>query len=157
MTLLAESRLDREELRRLVGELSAIERPSASEGEREAAEWVRDRFGELGTTARIEVEQAHGGYWTPLGLLSALGVAGAIAGRRSRLLGALLGGVAAAGIWDDVSAGPHRLRRLLPHRPAYNTVAELGPPDAERTVVLVAHHDAAHSGLIFHPAIPAFV
>ena len=26
--------------------------------------------------------------------------------------------------------------------------------DAERTVVLIAHHDAAHSGLVFHPALP---
>jgi Zn-dependent M28 family amino/carboxypeptidase len=33
-------------------------------------------------------------------------------------------------------------------------VAELGPAGAERTVVLVAHHDAAHPGLLFHPAIP---
>ena len=33
----------------------------------------------------------------------------------------------------------------------------MGPADARRTVVLVAHHDAAKSGLIFHPAIPAFV
>jgi hypothetical protein len=30
----------------------------------------------------------------------------------------------------------------------------VGPPDAARTVVFVAHHDAAHSGLVFHPAIP---
>jgi hypothetical protein len=36
-------------------------------------------------------------------------------------------------------------------------VAELGPPDAERTIVLVAHHDAAHAGLIYHPAIPELV
>ena len=33
----------------------------------------------------------------------------------------------------------------------------MGPADAERTVVLVAHHDAAHSGLIYHPAIPELV
>ena len=29
-----------------------------------------------------------------------------------------------------------------------------GDPDAERTFVLIAHHDAAHSGLIFHPILP---
>jgi hypothetical protein len=32
-------------------------------------------------------------------------------------------------------------------------VAQAGDPDAPRTVALVAHHDAAHSGLIFHPAL----
>ncbi|HKO27768.1 MAG TPA: M28 family peptidase, partial [Solirubrobacteraceae bacterium] len=45
-------------------------------------------------------------------------------------------------------------RALLPHRSTWNVVAETGDPDAERTVVLIAHHDAAHSGLIFHPALP---
>ena len=33
-------------------------------------------------------------------------------------------------------------------------MTSIGPDDAERTVVLVAHHDAAHPGLVFHPAIP---
>jgi Zn-dependent M28 family amino/carboxypeptidase len=32
-------------------------------------------------------------------------------------------------------------------------VARGGDPDGERTVVLVAHHDAAHSGIVFHPAL----
>jgi hypothetical protein len=45
-------------------------------------------------------------------------------------------------------------RRLLPHRPTWNVVAEAGDPDGARTVVFVAHHDAAHSGLVFHPALP---
>jgi hypothetical protein len=157
MTLTTPAATGRQELRRLVGELSAIGRPSASEGERTAAEWVAARLEELGASARVEVESAHGGYWLPLGLLSGIGAAGAVLGRRRRLLGAALGGLAAAGIWDDVSAGPHRLRRFLPNRPTYNVVGEIGPPEAERTVVLVAHHDAARSGLIFHPGIPAFV
>ena len=33
-------------------------------------------------------------------------------------------------------------------------MAEAGDPDADRTVVVIAHHDAAHSGLVFHPALP---
>jgi hypothetical protein len=45
------------------------------------------------------------------------------------------------------------MRRLLPHRPTYNVVAQAGDPDAGRTIVVVAHHDAAHSGLVFHPAL----
>jgi hypothetical protein len=32
-------------------------------------------------------------------------------------------------------------------------LAETGDADAERTVVVIAHHDAAHSGLVFHPAL----
>jgi hypothetical protein len=67
-------------------------------------------------------------------------------------VGALLGAVAAHGIADDVGGG--RLwfrRRFLPHRPTHNVVAETGDRDAVRTVVLVAHHDAAHTSFLFDP------
>jgi hypothetical protein len=32
-------------------------------------------------------------------------------------------------------------------------VASAGDRSADRTVVLIAHHDAAHSGIVFHPAL----
>lgn len=142
-------------LRERLQELERIERPSASEGEREAAEWLVERFGEAGAAARIEAENAHGTYWWPLGLGAALGAAGALAALRGRrLLGTVLGAAGAAGIADDFPPGQRRLRRLLPQRTTYNVVCELGDPDAERTVVFVAHHDAPHSGLVFHPQLP---
>jgi len=36
----------------------------------------------------------------------------------------------------------------------YQHLGELGPAEAERTIVLIAHHDAAHSGIVFHPQLP---
>jgi hypothetical protein len=146
-----------ERLREQVEALAAMHRPSASEDERHVAAWVADAMRDHKASARIETERATGEYWLPLAMLAAAGALGAVAGARSRLAGAALAGAAAAGIWDDVSAGPHRARRLLPEREAFNVVAETGPAGAARTVVLVAHHDAAKSGLIFHPGIPAFV
>jgi hypothetical protein len=146
---------DRDWMRGLLEELENIHRPSASEGEREAAEWLVARFAELGVEARIEVEQAHGTYWWPLGIGAAAGaLAGLAALRGRRGLGFALGTAAAAAIADDFPPGQRRLRGLLPSRATFNVVAEIGPADAERTVVFVAHHDAAHSGLVFHPAIP---
>jgi hypothetical protein len=59
-----------------------------------------------------------------------------------------------AAIADDFPPGQRQLRGLLPSRATFNVVAEIGPAAADRTVVFVAHHDAAHSGLVFHPAIP---
>jgi hypothetical protein len=143
-------------LRAQLEELERIERPSASSGEREAAEWIVDRFSEAGAVARIEAVDAHGTYWWPLGIGAALGVAGAIAGLRGRrLLGAALGALGAAGIADEFPPNARRLRRaLLPTRTAYNVICELGDPEAEQTVVITAHHDSAHSGIVFHPAIP---
>ena len=142
-------------LRERLEELERIERPSASDGERRAAEWLVAQLGELGAEARIEAEDAHGTYWWPLGIGAALGALGAAAALRGRrILGALLGTIGAAGMADDFPPGKRRLRRLLPRRTTYNVVCELGDPKAERTVVLSAHHDAAHSGLVFHPALP---
>ncbi|MGH2979143.1 MAG: hypothetical protein ACRDLQ_05850, partial [Solirubrobacterales bacterium] len=79
-----------ERLREQVAELSSIHRPSASEGERRAAEWVEGRLRAHGARARIETERAHGGYWGPLTMLSLAGAVGALAGGRSRLAGAAL-------------------------------------------------------------------
>ena len=140
-------------IERVVRELAAYERPSASDGERRAAEWLAHELRSVGCrSVRVEQERAHGGYWWPLGLLNAGSALAALAGRR---MAALVGGVAAAAVYDDVSGG--RLwfrRRTLPHRPTWNVVAEAGDPHGRRTVVFMAHHDAAHSGLVFHPALP---
>jgi len=144
-------------LRATVEHLSAIERPSASDGERRAAEWIRDVLAVSAQHARIEEEPAHGTYWIPLGLMTAAaGLAGLAAGRgapAARALAAAVGAAAAAGVADDVSGGPHVFRRLLPHRTTYNVVAEAGDPAADRTIVFVAHHDAAHGGLVFAPQL----
>jgi hypothetical protein len=142
-----------------IHELATFERPSASEGERRAAEWIAQRLGELGCTVDVEQERAHGGYWWPLALANLLGVGAAVAllrrgGRKRRALAALAAGTGAAAVWDDVSGGRLWFRRaVLPHRPTWNVVAETGDRSAERTVVVLAHHDAAHSGLVFHPAL----
>jgi Peptidase family M28 len=152
------ARFGTQSLQALVAELSAIERPSASSGERAAAEWIVDRFAEIGVEARIETERVHGTYWWPLGVSAAAGaLGGALALRGRRGTGAAIAGLASAAIWDDLTSGEHYLRRLLPQRDTHHVVAEIGPADAKRTLVFVAHHDAAHQGLIFHPGIPAFV
>lgn len=148
----------RPELEGWVRHLAAIERPSASDGERQAAEWIAERLREFGCDARVERETAHGGYWWPLGLLNAASAIAALVARRTRRprdrrAAALVGAAAAALIWDDVGHGARWHRRLLPRRPTFNVVAETGDPDASRTVVLIAHHDAAHTGAIFNPAI----
>ena len=143
----------RDTIERVVRELASYERESASEGERRAADWIAAELEAAGCReVRVEEERAHGGYWWPLGLLN---VAALLAARAGRLAAALAGAAAAAAVYDDVGGG--RLwfrRRALPQRPTWNVVAEAGDREGSRTVVLIAHHDAAHSGLVFHPALP---
>ena len=143
-------------LRATVERLAEIDRPSASEGEREAADWIARRLRELGLPARIERERAVGTFTSTLGGLSAAAAAAGLA-RRGRWLPAAVGALAAAGICDDVSGGPHVARRVLPHRDTYNVVAEAGDPAARDTVVFCAHHDAARGGLIFRPELVTLV
>ena len=146
---------DPDRLRREVASLSAIHRPTATEGEREAAEWVRARLAEAGIGARLEREDSNGGYWWPLGVTAAAGaLAGLAALRGRRAIGAALGAAACAAAINDLPPRSRLLRRVLPRRDSWNVVGQLGPDDAERTVVVVAHHDSAHAGLVFHPALP---
>jgi hypothetical protein len=135
-------------LRRTIEHLSSWDRPSASDGERRAAEWIADELRTHGFPAEVEEERAHGTYWWPMGLLSAAaGVAGL---SRRRAPGFLVGALAAFGIWDEAGLWRgHWTRRLLPKRSTWNVVARAGDQDAERTLCIVAHHDAAHGGLAF--------
>src|SRR5215203_5745250 len=103
-------------LRATVEHLASFDRPSASEGERRAAEWIRGELQAQGVAAVVEEERAVGSMPLPLGLMSAAGVLAGLGGRRAAPLGLL----AAAGIVDDVSGGPQLFRRLLPHRMTSN-------------------------------------
>ncbi len=143
----------REELEQIVRTLESWERGSASDGERRAAEWIAGRMRELGLQPKVEEEPAHGGYWWPLGLLSGSGAVAAVLGgrgRAGRAAGALGGAFAAFGIWDELGLWRgHWTRKLLPKRSTWNVHAFVGDPAAKRTVAIVAHHDAAHTGAIF--------
>jgi acetylornithine deacetylase/succinyl-diaminopimelate desuccinylase-like protein len=145
--------LSETELERLVRRLAAIERGSTSPGEREAAELIAAELEDAGARARLEPERAHGTYWWPVGVLTGAAAAAGLSGRRG--LATVVGAAAAALVVDDITGGAQWFRRrLLPARETTNVVAAVGPEDAERTIVVVSHHDAAHSGLVFHPGAP---
>ena len=132
----------REQTRRWIEGLAAIERPSASPGERRAAEWIAEQLRDSGAPARIEAEAAHGTH-LPFVLPSALALlAGCV---RSRAVAAAVAAVASAAIVDELGGHRRVVRRALARRETYNVVAEAGNPRGSRTVVLVSHHDAARA------------
>lgn len=146
--------VDLADLRATVSALAAIERPPASAGEREAAEWLVARLGAAGVAARIEDELAYDAFAPALVGLSAAGLAAAaLAELGLRRLSAVLGVAAGLGIADDISNGPRVFRRLTMRRkPTTNVVAEIGDRDAPLTFVVLAHHDAAPTGHVFDPS-----
>jgi hypothetical protein len=113
---------------------------------------IADELRGYGLQPRIEEEQVHGGYWWPIGLPTALSaVAGVIGGAFAVVAGLF----SAAAVADDVNCERHWFRRrFLPKRTTHNVVAEVGPAEAARTLVFIAHHDAPHAGLVFHPELP---
>jgi hypothetical protein len=145
-----------EALRATVTRLATLERAPGSPGEHEAAEWIAERLREAGCRVRIERERVHGGFQAPLGLLGAAAAAGGLAALRGRRrLGALAGALAAALMWEDLGGGHRRpLRRVLPSCTTPNVVAEAGDREGERTLVVHAHHDAAHTSFIFDQKLP---
>jgi len=141
-------------LREVVEALAPIERAAGSEGERQAAAWIADRLSAAGASARVEEASFRGDF---AGVIAALAGAGAIAGAAAstgagRKLGAAAGALVAGLIADDISNGSRPFRKAVrPERTTWNVVAEAGDPDAERTLIVLAHHDAAQTGFIFDP------
>jgi hypothetical protein len=139
------------ELREVIETLAAIERPSVSEGETRAARWIAERLESLGCDVEVDEETGYGHFWRPL---FALTLAGALAGRLvvrgRRRLGGVLASSAAAGVADEIALGPYLTRRALyPRGTTTNVVAVAGDRDADRTLVVLAHHDAARAGIAF--------
>jgi len=146
-------------LRDVITRLAAIPRLPTSPGEHEAADILAGMLRERGCETAVEFEPAYRSYAWPVGVLSALSAAAALAaGRGHRLLGAVGAAVAAYGIADDIT-GSRMLCRRTTMRPATaaNVVASTGDPDADRTLVVLAHHDAAPSGVVFDQRLPRWV
>ncbi|HEX6388036.1 MAG TPA: hypothetical protein VFZ89_01270, partial [Solirubrobacteraceae bacterium] len=153
MTQLLAPATEEATLRAVVEALAPIERRAGSPGEREAAEWIAQRLQDVAGNARVEEEQFLDGYAPLMAKLSAIGVAAGLAGlasRRLRVPAAAAGIAAAAAIADDASNGPRVARKATQQpKPTWNVVAEAGDLNAQRTLVVCAHHDAAPTGKFF--------
>jgi hypothetical protein len=140
-------------LREVIEALAPLERRAGSDGERRAAEWIARRLTDAGCPAELQEEEFHDGYAR---LISSLAAAGGVAGvaalvaPRARHLAGAVAAAATAAIADDISNGPRWARRALAAaKPTWNVVGSCGPQDAPRTLVVLAHHDAATAGAIF--------
>ncbi len=149
-------------LREVVETLAPIDRTPCSPGEREAAEWLgRAAARRAGAEVALEDEPSWGTF-PPTGD----GARAARRGRRARSCcaaarrrggGALAAAASAAGIVDEAQNGPRVLRRArappAQHRQRRGTRAraEASPRlrPAWDTLVVLAHHDAPQTGVLF--------
>ncbi len=139
-------------LREVVETLARLDRTPCSPGERAAAEWLAERLGAVeGVRVTLEDEPSWGTFpptATGLGLMGILGALLILRGRPRA--GALTVGLGIAGIIDEAHNGPRLVRRLVRRRrQTVNVIAEAGDRHASRTLVVLAHHDAPQTGLLF--------
>jgi hypothetical protein len=134
-------------LREDIEELAAIERGSATPGERRSAEWVAERLREQGARdVRLEEFGYQGTFAHAQAAHFAVGALAAL-GRRRLLAAATL-----ASFELEYSGRRQWLRGVLPRGTGVTVVGRLpavGP--RQRTLVLVAHHDAARTGAMWDP------
>ena len=139
-------------LREVVETLAPLDRTPCSSGERAAALWLAERLRAVGTgPVTIEQESSWGPFPRNAALVGALGTAASLAALRGRrAAAAALAAVSIGGLVDEAQNGPRVLRRLTRRRRrTANVLAHAGDGEAVETLVVIAHHDAPQTGLIF--------
>jgi hypothetical protein len=139
-------------LREVTETLAAIDRTPCSPGERAAAIWIAERLRAAGVeSVTLEDEPSWGPFpplTTAIGALGVVGATLAFAGRRGTGAVAALASITA--LVDEVQNGPRIFRRALRRRrQTVNVVARTGDPRGERTLLVLAHHDAPQTGRVF--------
>lgn len=132
-------------LREDVAALAAIERRSASRGERASAEWIAARLQAVGALdIRLQELRYQHTYALAQGLHFAAGLVG----------GRAMAAAAAVSLHLEFSGRLQWTRELLPAGTGTNVVARIpAAGERRRTLVLVAHHDAAQTGLMWDPRL----
>ena len=134
--------------------LASLQRRTGTLGERRSGELIAAELERLGAdSVRISRFRTQTS-WGPAGLAHV--AAGLVAGLCERSAARLAGAAIAISYELDVSARNQWVRRLLPASRGTTVTARV-PAEAERhrSLIVVAHHDAAHGGLLWHPAVVA--
>jgi Peptidase family M28 len=148
-------------LREVVVALAPLERRAGSPGEEQAARWIAERLQRAQCETRIDEAQFRDGYARVIGTLarvSALAGLTALCEPRTEKLAAATAATVTAAIADDISNGPRLFRRAITRpQTTWNVIGRCGEESAERTLVLLAHHDAAPTGAIFDQRVQAWL
>lgn len=154
-------------LREVIEQHAPLERLAGSTGEFRSAELLAGRLAQAGAATRIEPATFLKGWAAVFAGLATIPVIASLIGPRcGRRPLAIAAGSAGLLIGEDIANGRRVVRRALGLRRATtNVIAELGPADAPRTLIVLAHHDAARTGWLFdqraqqwlHRTFPDFV
>ena len=129
---------------------------AGSDAERRAANQLRDRLRELGREAAVEPISVFPAWHLAHALHALLAIVGSVVAVDQPVVGSAIVALVLASTLGDATGAFHLLRRLTGRRASQNVVSE---EDGEKpgTLLLVAHYDAARTGIVFghrRPDIP---
>jgi peptidase M28-like protein len=125
---------------------------AGSDAERRAARHLTGRLEEIGREAEVEQTKVRPSYHLAHAIHAVIAIVGSVVSVSSPAVGAALVGVAVVLAAGDASGTFLLTRRLLGWRASQNVVSreDAGKPGV---LVLVAHYDAARTGVIFSRAV----
>lgn len=137
----------REEIEALVAHEG---RAAGTDAERRAAEHLARRLRSLGREGELEPTVVRPRFAATHALHAFVAVVGSVASTFSAPVGAVIALVAAISAYGDLTGRFFLFRRLTAKRASQNVVSTEGG-DKPGVLVLLAHHDAAHTAGLFRP------
>jgi hypothetical protein len=136
----------------LIRELCSFQnRLAGTDSERRAAGWLADRLRSGGRRAELQPTYVHPQYALVHATHCLMGFAGSLLAIAVPPAGFALVLIAAASMYLDLNARYYLIRRIFFRRASQNVVSPGGRRDAQATLVLTAHYDAARTGAAFDP------
>jgi hypothetical protein len=135
-----------------VTELCSFEgRLAGTDAERRAANKLAERLRSLGRPAAVEPTYVHPQAPLVWAAHCALAFAGSLAAVAEPVAGFAVVLLAATSLYLDLNTRFYLLRQLFFRRASQNVVSPGANPEAPARLLLVAHYDAARTGLVFAP------
>ncbi len=119
------------------------------EGDRPTVDYLAGELRSLGRETTVERITVRPSYQIALALLAALAVVGSVVSVSSPPLGVVILLLASIAIYADLTGRPSPVRWLTSPRDTANVSSPGNLPEAPNRIVLTAHHDAAHGGLLY--------
>jgi hypothetical protein len=134
-------------------------RPAAGEGERKAAEYIREKLEGFGFNVKVEEFRSPRSpslFLAPVFVLALVGAAVAVVFDRDAL-GLLLAGIALVAFLGEITAALKLVTPFVPRRKSQNVIARLAPKELpRRRLILVAHYDSPKPDLGWSPRLVRF-
>ena len=120
-----------------------------SDADRDATDYLAGELEQLGREVEIDEIAVRSDHHFAHAVCVAVAIVGCVISTKSAPAGVILLLAASAAMYLDLTARLYTVRYLLPSRKTRNLISPGHNPKARARVMLVAHHDAGRTGLLY--------